>query len=48
MHDGSIIERGKHAELLAADGAYARMWRLQQQEEAGGDAAANEPPLERS
>jgi len=38
MHDGSIIERGKHAELLAADGAYARMWRLQQQEESGGVA----------
>ena len=34
MHEGGIIERGKHAELLAADGAYARMWRLQQQEEA--------------
>ncbi len=36
MHDGRIIERGRHGELLAADGAYARMWRLQQQEEAGG------------
>ncbi|MDR1994582.1 ABC transporter ATP-binding protein/permease [Azonexus sp.] len=36
MHDGRIIEHGRHGELLAADGAYARMWRLQQQEEAGG------------
>ncbi|MDR0775884.1 MAG: ABC transporter ATP-binding protein/permease [Azonexus sp.] len=36
MHDGRIIERGRHGELLAADGAYARMWRLQQQEEVGG------------
>jgi len=31
MHEGRIIERGSHAELLAADGAYAQMWRLQQQ-----------------
>ena len=30
---GRIIERGRHAALLAADGAYARMWQLQQQEE---------------
>jgi len=27
---GAIAERGAHAELLAADGVYARMWRLQQ------------------
>ncbi|MCL2636520.1 MAG: ATP-binding cassette domain-containing protein, partial [Betaproteobacteria bacterium] len=38
MDDGRIAERGRHGELLAADGAYARMWRLQQQEEAGGGA----------
>ncbi len=31
-----VFRRGRHGELLAADGAYARMWRLQQQEEAGG------------
>jgi ABC-type transport system involved in Fe-S cluster assembly fused permease/ATPase subunit len=30
--DGRIIERGTHGELLAAGGAYARMWALQQQE----------------
>ena len=29
MDAGRIIERGTHAALLAADGAYAGMWRLQ-------------------
>jgi len=33
MSDGHIIERGSHAALLAADGQYARMWNLQQQED---------------
>ena len=32
MDGGSIVERGTHADLLAADGAYANMWRLQQEE----------------
>jgi ATP-binding cassette subfamily B protein len=27
--DGRIVERGSHAELLAADGAYARLWKVQ-------------------
>ena len=33
LQQGRIVERGSHAALLAADGAYARMWRLQQDEE---------------
>ena len=41
---GRIVERGTHAALLAADGVYARMWRLQQDEERRGPAAAAEGP----
>lgn len=32
MEAGRIVERGSHRDLLARDGLYARMWRLQQQE----------------
>ena len=31
---GHVVERGTHASLLAADGAYARLWKLQQREKA--------------
>ena len=33
MEDGSIVERGTHAELLAKDQKYAKMWNLQQNSE---------------
>jgi ATP-binding cassette subfamily B protein len=33
MDAGRIIERGSHAELLAAAGRYAEMWALQQSSE---------------
>jgi len=34
---GRVVERGHHADLLARDGRYAQMWRLQQAGD-GGDA----------
>lgn len=34
MEHGKIVERGSHRELLAADGVYAKLWTMQQQEEA--------------
>jgi ABC-type transport system involved in Fe-S cluster assembly fused permease/ATPase subunit len=46
LDHGRIVERGTHAALLAANGAYARMWRLQQDEKReaaspSGDAGVN-------
>jgi ATP-binding cassette subfamily B protein len=32
LERGRIVERGTHGELLGRDGAYARMWALQQEE----------------
>ncbi len=32
LHQGQIIESGTHGELMRAQGEYARMWTLQQQE----------------
>jgi ABC-type transport system involved in Fe-S cluster assembly fused permease/ATPase subunit len=36
LDKGRIVERGRHAPLLAQGGAYAQMWLLQQQEEEAG------------
>jgi len=38
MEDGRIIERGPHAELLTANGAYAELYNAQFEEGAGADA----------
>ena len=44
MEAGRILERGTHAELVAAGGRYAEMWRLQQS--SSEDAAEPEPEPE--
>ena len=36
---GSVVERGRHDELVARDGRYADMWRRQQESNGNGDAA---------
>jgi ATP-binding cassette subfamily B multidrug efflux pump len=33
LDEGRVVERGSHAELLAAGGLYARLWRVQQLED---------------
>ncbi|MCC7113571.1 MAG: ABC transporter ATP-binding protein/permease [Burkholderiales bacterium] len=40
LEGGRIVERGAHAALLAADGRYATMWRLQRDEAARETARA--------
>ena len=40
MEQGLIVEQGTHAQLLALQGRYARMWALQQ---SGGEAAIDAP-----
>jgi ATP-binding cassette, subfamily B, heavy metal transporter len=40
LQEGRIAERGTHAELIAADGLYAEMWRRQSQAVAAAEAAA--------
>ena len=41
LEHGRIVERGTHVALLAANGVYARMWRLQQDERRDPAAPGN-------
>jgi ATP-binding cassette subfamily B protein len=40
LNQGQVVEQGRHAELLAANGAYAKMWRQQVE---SNTAAPSEP-----
>ncbi|NGM23602.1 ABC transporter ATP-binding protein/permease [Roseomonas stagni] len=40
LQDGHVAERGSHAQLIAADGLYAAMWRRQSEAVAAAEAAA--------
>jgi len=48
MQDGRIIETGVHQELLEKGGAYARLWRLQQEESRHELIADPQPRLAKS
>jgi len=46
MDQGRIVERGRHAELLARAGLYSTMWALQQEErQLAGARLPSSPPL---
>ncbi|ODT98074.1 MAG: metal ABC transporter permease [Rhodospirillales bacterium SCN 65-16] len=45
---GRVVERGHHADLLAMNGAYAEMWRRQQEAAAEAERKVEEPPSLRS
>jgi ATP-binding cassette subfamily B protein len=45
LEHGTITERGTHAQLLAANGRYARMWALQQQGEHPSEQQADSHDL---
>jgi ATP-binding cassette subfamily B protein len=47
LGNGTVLERGTHAQLLQLDGAYAALWRAQQQEEGQKRQSSVITPLRR-
>jgi len=45
LRDGTIVERGRHEELLAADGLYAQFYHLQSKKEDDQKKAEANPLL---
>ncbi len=45
LHHGQVVERGRHGQLLAQDGVYARMWAMQAEQQ-DGRAKATDPDLD--
>lgn len=39
LHQGHVVERGTHTDLVARDGRYAAMWARQQSEQQSGDSS---------
>jgi len=48
MEQGRVVERGSHRDLLAQDGRYARMWRLQNESRRPGPSPDTLPGPEES
>jgi len=46
LDHGRIVERGTHADLVAAGGGYAALWQRQQKQDADRDGWADAPSLE--
>lgn len=43
MHDGRVVERGRHEELLANKGIYASMWKSQSESHNTGQSSSSTP-----
>jgi len=42
LQDGKVVEEGNHAELLAKDGVYARLYKMAYEAEASAEAAGGD------